>query len=88
MRAIIGKTNAGFNIIEAEFTSETEGYFIGKSKKELVTWWFRINKEVDFYHGDYFPIDPDAPRRAWAKTYASYHRRLMQTYESISKYGE
>lgn len=90
MTGIIGTENAGFNIIEAMRYDPTHGYCIGRSKNQYVTWWFceRIDGTgVSFYHGNYFPIDWDAPMKSAARVKADYCRRLMEAYENLSRYG-
>ena len=87
MRTVIGYENAGYTIIEATYTGENGGYAIGKNDLEYVTWWFNIGQGIDFYHGHYILIDPDAPAKARADAYADYFKRLAKAYEDLSKYG-
>lgn len=87
MRAVIGFENAGYTIIETTYTEENEGYVIGKSEWSYVTWWFCTGQGINFYHGHYIPIDPDAPAKARAEAYADYHERLAKAYKNLSKYG-
>lgn len=90
MRGIIGTNNAGFDIIEAMHTDARHGYCIGRTKTQYVTWWFIESPEggeYRFYHGHYFPINPDAPFKTAATVKADYCRRLMEEYESLAKYG-
>lgn len=89
-REIIGHINAGFTIIEEQYTDGTHGYVLGKSGTQYVTWWFNergVGGTPDFYHGNYFSIDPDAPGKSRAKAYADYYRRLSEALEQIAKYG-
>lgn len=90
MNSVIGTMNAGFKIIEAMRTDPNHGYCIGRKANEYVTWYFEETpdgKRINFSFGHYFTIDHDAPMKSAAKAKANYCRRLMETYESISKYG-
>lgn len=89
MTAVVGTRNAGFDIIEAEYTDGTHGYALGRSGTQYVTWWFTNcdNTRISFYHGNYFPIDPDAPGKSAARAQADYHRRLADSFNSMAKYG-
>lgn len=87
MRSIIGQRNAGFDIIEATQTAENTGYAIGRSASEYVVWWFCTGTGVDFYHGHYFPIDPDSPMKSATMAKADYHQRLAESFERLSRYG-
>lgn len=90
MNTIIGQKNAGFEIIEAMNTSESQGYCIGKNELEYVTWWYVIPGEglaAHFYHGHYFRNNPDAPTKSLAKVKADYCHRLAEAYEQLSRYG-
>lgn len=88
MKAIFGNRNAGYTILEAEYTDEAHGYAIGKNDYEYVTWWFCINeKDVNYYHGHYINVDIDSPLKSRAKAYSDYHDRLSKAYITIAKYG-
>lgn len=90
MRSIIGTQNAGFTIVEAAFTGDSQGFAIGKAKDEYATWGFTQRGEkqkADFYHGHYFPIDNDAPNRSAAKAKADYYHRLAEEFKQIAQYG-
>lgn len=81
--------NAGFEIMDMVSTSERSGYAWGKKKTEYVTWGYRTdrNGEIDFYHGHYFPIDPDAPAKANATCMADFYERISETYKQYADYG-
>ena len=81
--------NAGFEIMDMVKTSESGGYAWGRSKTQYVTWGYRTdrNGEVDFYHGHYFPRDPDAPARANAACRADFYERLSNAFGQYAKYG-
>lgn len=90
MSGIVGRRNAGFKIIEAMRINPSHGYCIGRTNDQYVTWFFTETpdgKTVNFYHGHYYQIDHDAPLKSAAKLKADYCRRLMESYERISKYG-
>ena len=87
-REIFGNKNAGYTIIEAEYTDNESGYAIGKNEYNYVTWWFHINeKRIDYYHGHYTPIEADSPFKSRARAYEDYHNRLSEAYNEIIKYG-
>ena len=81
--------NAGFEIMDMTHTTKVSGYAWGRSKTQYVTWGFRTdrNGEVDFYHGHYFPIDPDAPARSNAACRADYHERIRDDFARYAQYG-
>lgn len=90
MNGLIRYENAGFTIIEAHYYNGKEGYCIGISENQYVTWgfsWADQNKQPSFYHGHYFQIDHDAPMKSAARAAADYHRRLMEAYEYVMNYG-
>lgn len=88
MKAIFGNKNAGYTILEAEYTDEAHGYAIGKNDNEYVTWWFCINENgVTYYHGHYISVEVDSPAKSRAKAYSDYHGRLSEAYDMIAKYG-
>lgn len=87
-KEIFGNKNAGYTIIEAEYTDNESGYAIGKNDTNYVTWWFKINTErIDYYNGHYTIIDVDSPLKSRAKAYEDYHERLTKAYNTIAKYG-
>lgn len=81
--------NAGFEIMEMINTDEHCGYAWGKSKAQYVTWFFRTDRNgtPDFYHGNYFPIDADAPARTNAACRADFYTRLSEALWSYAKNG-
>ena len=89
MNAIIGMENAGFTIIDAKYTQGEYGYAIGRNKHEYVTWMYcnRNDRTVNFYYGNYFPIDIDSPYKSAAKALADYYSRIAEAFNNLAKNG-
>lgn len=85
---LFGNVNAGYTIIQAEYTDNESGYAIAKNEHNYVTWWFHVSEvRIDYYHGHYIPIKADSPFKSRAEAYKDYHSRLTEAYNGIIKYG-
>lgn len=85
--SIIHMRNAGFEILDAIFTSDHGGFCIGVSPNQYVTWWFMVRgDDVSFYHGHYFMVDRNSPNRSRAKAMADFHLRVSQGFDQTARY--
>lgn len=85
---IVRMKNAGFDIEDAIFTNENQGYCIGSTQNQYVTWWFAVRgNDISFYHGHYFPNDIDSPIKCRARAYADFYRRIADGLNDVVKYG-
>lgn len=82
---IIGKHNAGFDIIEAAYTYPNRGYCLGKSETQFVTWAFWVDErnEVSFHFGNYFPGTDDYTR---ACAYEDFYDRMRDFFHGQAVY--
>lgn len=89
--SIIRMNNAGFEIMDAIFTNDNNGFCIGVSPNQYVTWWFTTRGEkvqdISFYHGHYFMVDRDSPNRSRAKAMADFYLRVSQGFDQTARYG-
>lgn len=77
-----------YTILDAVFTDQYSGYCIGRKNTEYVTWWFALRGNiVDYYHGHYFRIDPDAPMKSHALAMADFYSRTAQGFRVNAKFG-
>lgn len=80
MKGIIGTRNAGFTIIDAIKTGAKDGYALGRSKNQFVTWWYTIRENnIEFYYGHYIPIDKTNITRSRTAAYKDFYERATGT---------
>lgn len=79
MQEIIGRNNEGYLIIDAVKTGENNGFVLGRSKYNFVTWWYVIRENrLEFHFGHYFPIDKTNIHKSNTKAYADLYERAAE----------